>query len=484
VTKPLPLEHVSLVNGHATLKCFDCHVGPAAFAKPKACVDCHGPNHGGLTACGDCHDPRLNWKPKANFDHAAFFPLVGQHATLECAQCHPTGNFAAANPACVSCHGVRHGGLTACASCHTPAGFKPSTFKHSSVFALTGRHAKLACTSCHPKSAYAKAIGSPTSCSSCHGVKHGGLTACGSCHTTAGFVPSTFKHSSVWPLVGKHGALACSQCHPQRDFANPIGDKDSCTSCHGTEHGGLTACGSCHTPAGFKPSTFKHSSVWPLVGQHGTLACTACHPGGVFGEQIGSKDSCTSCHGVAHGGLTACGSCHTPAGFVPSTFRHETRWPLTGKHALLACTSCHPSNQYAQHADKSACTNCHGVFHGNQTRCEDCHTTAGFNLPKTITHPAPIVLGASHASMSCRVCHLSLEFNAPTKPCLDCHTAPHVAPTDCVRCHQPSVWTDVTKFRHDAIGSHTGIPYEDACVYCHTTGNYAVYTCSRCHFAF
>ena len=415
--RPVPKEHITLEYGHSVLSCFSCHIGPAAFESPKACVDCHGVRHGGLTQCGQCHDPSLQWRPKAGFDHDEFYVLSGLHRRVLCARCHPGGNFAAASPRCASCHGVKHGGLRDCSSCHTTSGFKPSTFRHSRVFVLTGRHARLRCTACHPKRLYARNISTGSGCVGCHGARHGGLTNCARCHTTTSFAPSTFRHSTVFVLVGAHSRLACTACHPGRRYASNIRTGPGCTGCHGSAHGGLKDCARCHTQTSFMPPTFKHSSIWPLTGAHARIECSKCHPRGDFTDAIGNPN---------------------------------------------------------------ACTNCHGVRHGNQTACEDCHTTTAFVPAKAVAHPGFPALGAKHAARSCRLCHPTLVFNGPTKPCRDCHTAPHVEPTDCLSCHRPTVWSEV-HFTHSDIGYHTGLPIGDICEYCHTTGNYGTYRCNRCH---
>jgi hypothetical protein len=419
--KPLPEGHVSLSGGHEGLVCFNCHVGKTAFTSPKHCVECHGVHHGGLTDCGRCHDPAMGaFKLKAGFTHTADFPLTGEHGTLGCAACHSKKlNFTTARPVCVNCHGVHHGGLTDCARCHTTKAFIPSKFWHSWVFALTGEHATLACTECHPGRRFASAIGEPNECVSCHGPHHGGLTDCAHCHNTTAFKPPTFRHYWVFRLVGQHRYLACTKCHPGRRYAHAIGQPDSCVSCHGPHHGGLTDCASCHTPRGFQPPDFKHSSVWPLTGKHAELACTKCHPGSDFAHPIGSPDHCT---------------------------------------------------------------NCHGVHHGNQTECEKCHTTAGFKPSKKIEHPVFPALGGEHAKRSCSLCHPGLNFSS-ARPCNDCHTAPHVGPTDCLRCHRPTVWTDI-HFHHADIGYHTQYPIEDACPKCHTEGDYTKYVCDQCHIPY
>lgn len=356
--KPVPKGHVSFENGHSELTCFSCHKGKNAFTAPVQCVACHGFHHGGLTDCFTCHDPSLHWKPKPGFSHNRFFKLTGKHKTLRCEKCHRGNTFGRLRPTCSACHGTRHGGFTDCSRCHTTSGFVPSTFRHWRVFTLTGAHARLRCSKCHPRNAYAS-------------VKGGGSTAC--------------------------------------------------VSCHGARHGGLRNCSRCHTTRSFTPSTFRHSSVWRLTGEHTSVPCRKCHPRSRYADVIGSPSRCTNCHGKAHGGLT---------------------------------------------------------------RCETCHSTKGFVPAKRIAHPVPPALGGEHAVRSCRLCHPTLVFSSPTKPCSDCHTAPHVGPTDCLRCHRPTVWSEVYFYTHSEIGYHTGIPFEDACIYCHTTGDFTQYTCTECHLPF
>jgi hypothetical protein len=437
--KPLPSNHLSLAGGHSTLACTDCHKSTTEPATARKCVDCHGTHHGGLRNCQDCHDPSRGWKPKANFNHDTFFKLVGIHKTLQCAQCHTNGKFAGTPRVCVGCHGKHHGGLTDCASCHTTSSFKPSTFKHSSVFVLTGQHTKLACTSCHPKKRYAHVIsGGSHRCVACHGKQHGGLTNCASCHTTSSFKPSTFKHSSVFVLTGQHKKLACTSCHPKKRYAHVIsGGSHRCVACHGKQHGGLSNCASCHTTKGFESTTFKHSSVFVLTGQHAKLAsedkCYKCHPGNAFTVVAGTK--CVDCHGSS-----------SPHG--------------------------------------SSVTK----------KCQTCHTTAGFD--QVSSYPAhPITLGTEHSSRACTLCHTSLVFSDATKSCSSCHTAPHVGPTDCLDCHTPTTWSDTT-FTHPVItGFGETAPhyytdfgsYPSGCVECHTSSSsipdFTAYSCTAagCH---
>ena len=469
--RPLPEDHLTLSGGHAGLSCVACHKRPAGYAKPRTCRSCHGDKHGGLKDCARCHDPVSGWD-NPSFNHEAVFRIAGRHLRLTCYQCHPRGDFASTSPACVSCHGVRHGGLRDCARCHTVAGFLPSTFRHSTVFRLSGGpHANLACGRCHPGSRFAQVRGE--TCVACHGPQHGGLVDCRRCHTSSGAVKSRFDHSAFLPLArGPHASLACTRCHPGGDFVAQRGA--TCITCHGPQHGGLVVCTPCHRSNGAVRTSFDHSAFPLAGGPHASLACTRCHPGGNFVAQRGA--TCTTCHGLRHGGLTTCVPCHAANGFVD----HSAFFELVGAHTSLACTACHGSPFHA--ASGTNCVDCHGVRHGNQTLCGDCHETTAFVPTKPIVHPAPIVLGTQHRMRSCRLCHPQLVFNDPTRPCSDCHTPPHVGPADCLRCHMPTVWTEVD-FTHPDVLPHS--LQEFACNECHVGGDFTIpreQICVTCHF--
>jgi hypothetical protein len=375
--KPLPSGHLSLAGGHATLACTDCHSQPKEPAVDRTCVDCHAkksPHGAGITGCQECHTPaRADWSPNPNFNHSQFFKLVGFHKTLKCAQCHTNGRFAGTPRVCVGCHGRQHGGLTDCASCHNTTAFIPSTFRHSSVFALTGRHAKLNCTRCHPKDQFARVIGGGSHrCVSCHGVQHGGLSDCASCHTTAGFEHTTFNHNSVFPLIGQHAVLAkeekCSQCHPDNKFAVVAGTH--CADCHANPHGaGIPGCQTCHTPVGFDVvGTFPGHPI-PLAGHHLSSPCTDCHPTLVFSS---AKDCASAgCHPTTpHVGPLDCLRCHYPTTFADDHFTHPAilNFTNTGPSPHTAfdfgayppgCVFCHPSGGSIPDFTGHSCTACH-----------------------------------------------------------------------------------------------------------------------------
>jgi hypothetical protein len=234
-------------------------------------------------------------------------------------------------------------------------------------------------------------------------------------------------------------------------------------------------CTPCHAANGAVHYPFDHAKFMPLAGgPHASLACVQCHPGGDYVAQRGA--TCVTCHGPQHGGLTKCSPCHLANGFVD----HATLFPLVGAHATLACTACHGSPFHP--ALGTACVDCHGVQHGNQTLCGDCHTPTAFIPTKAIAHPLPIILGAEHRSRPCRLCHPDLLFNAAPRPCSDCHTAPHVGPSDCVRCHMPTAWTDIS-FTHPNIDPHS--VQEFTCDQCHVGHDFTrprSQICITCHW--
>lgn len=418
--RPLPEDHLSLEGGHAGLGCFECHKGgvDTDVPSPRGCVDCHGEHHGGLRNCEDCHDPARGWSPIPGFDHSAFFKLEGKHAEIECGACHVGGRFAGTPKTCVGCHGTMHGGLTQCEKCHDPArGWKP--------------------------------------------------------------VPG-FDHSAFFKLEGKHAQAQCAECHKKGKFA---GTPTACRGCHPVAHKNLTQCEQCHTPRGFVPSTFDHDRHFKITGGHAKLSCIACHPKGIYD---GTPTVCTGCHGVAHGGLTACQDCHTTAGFRPSTFNHATRFKLVGAHAKVRCDKCHPGNRYASNIGRGSheCSACHKSPHGSGiAQCDSCHRPTKWSDILLRVHPGEISLGEAHASRSCRLCHPTLKFNDdPPKPCESCHLQDciHVGPTDCLRCHRPTAWSEVY-FTHPDIGVHEGTDLNRWCLKCHPGPDFTVVKCTSCH---
>jgi hypothetical protein len=428
-----------LVGVHTTQACATCHRNNVYAGTPSNCAGCHmanyqrttSPNHAAAgipTTCEQCHRPSdATFASSGPFNHNAFFPLVGVHATQACATCHKNNVYAGTPSACVGCHLANYqkttnpnhaaaGMPTTCDQCHRPS--DPSwtasgPFNHSAFFPLVGVHASQACATCHKNNVYA---GTPSACVGCHLANYqkttnpnhaaaGFGTSCDQCHraSDAAWTQGSFNHASVFPLVGVHATQACAACHTSGNYASA---PTTCVGCHLANYqqttnpnhasaGFGTTCDQCHRPtdATWLQGTFNHASVFALVGVHATQACTACHANGNFAS---APTTCVGCHltnyqqttnpnHAAAGFPTTCDTCHkaTDASWLQATFAH-TRFPITsGAHAGRPCAACHTTpNAFAAFS----CT----------TGCHDRATTDSHHIGRS---------GYRYDSLACYACH-------------------------------------------------------------------------------
>jgi hypothetical protein len=535
---PLSAAHASL---DGPLNCAKCHAG-GKESMTSRCVSCHREitwlverNRGfharaGRADCSSCHPDHagrdfalIKWPDGGaqRFDHARTgWALDGKHARLACEKCHTEsfrtspaaalapkgttpGGWVGLETTCASCHQDVHKsslGRT-CESCHTTTGWSPAPkFDHGRTqYPLTGKHAAVACDKCHTMVAGHAADGSVllaqfkplahADCVSCHRDPHQGrLTgACSSCHLTTSFASvegRTFSHDRTrYPLRGLHASVPCASCHAGYPARIDRPAFATCAGCHGDTHakrgtvgGAATDCASCHSVAGFKPSTF-------------TLARHA------------QSTRCASCHVDAHAGQLAtspgageCKACHAPSGWKPSTFgvrEHATlRFALTGRHAQISCASCHSATRrgpsttpatgtigsasVALKLDATTCDACHNDPHGGRYRaatsaqgtCASCHDTRAFR-PSTIDVQAhsrfSFALEGAHRAAPCVACHTTMRgtssYAIPNATCATCHATPHGAQFAkrpdggaCQSCHDLNGWTPASRFVHDANG--------------------------------
>jgi hypothetical protein len=295
-------------------------------------------------------------------------------------------------------------------------------------YPLRGRHASVACASCHdPRKAWGAKPAFAT-CGGCHRDAHGGRARlagkpvdCAACHSVDGFGSSIFTvaqhRSTAYPLEGRHASTRCDACHralppgPEGDawgtsrtlLAPPHG---SCEDCHVDPHRGAfrsaaarvraEACTACHGLEGFRPSRFDvaaHARTrFPLEGAHRATPCQACHaelasrsPGANGSRRDRplaftlAKRACADCHRNPHGDQfatrragSACETCHGLDAFAPaSRFDHgrDTGFELDGAHARTPCAGCHRTERLAGGATRV-------VYHPTPSRCESCHTDA------------------------------------------------------------------------------------------------------------
>lgn len=433
-------------------KCLACHKEIATLISKgrgfharegkKNCAHCH-PDHGGrdfaLVAWPD--------KTPEKFDHARTgWKLDGKHATLECRQCHSpahmTGEAASLaknrdhawvglDSNCKSCHDdVHKGALGAdCKSCHSTAAWRPvPRFDHARTkFPLTGRHAKVACASCHEAANLTLAhtakgevipLYKPLphdECSACHADAHKGAfgPTCSRCHTTVDFhvvEAGHFDHDRTrYPLRGKHATLACAVCHDEKTAWGRKPAFATCGGCHKDPHAGQATlagnavdCASCHAVSGFAPSTFTvvmHARThFPLEAAHASADCMKCHgrkPAGSAAQVTAAlggagvwfhpkSGRCVDCHRDPHegrfspGGERArsedCVACHDLAHFRPSRMdaaAHEhSRFPLQGAHRAVPCVACHSELGTAQVTSAGAQSL---LMRVDKRACRDCH---------------------------------------------------------------------------------------------------------------
>jgi len=380
---------------HASVSCTDCHDAPGVKGKnpPFArCLDCHTDPHAGTATlagavvdCASCHSVAGFALPTYTVaqHRQAKFALEGKHAQVACVACHvknPPGvaktqlgtSGILMRPAfsrCLDCHRDEHGGQLAtrpgggeCAACHNVVGWKPSTYTvadHAkATLALEGRHAGI-------------------DCAACHGATRTGL-----------------------PPLPNPGGLGRAR------FAFKLAERD-CVACHVDPHQGrfarggarpvATGCAGCHTTQRYRPSTIDVAAhdayAFKLEGAHRAVPCVGCHtdlrrPAAVSSLVLArwtgapmlftaKGQGCQSCHESPHGDQFAtradrgrCESCHGLDAFAPaSRFDHDrdTKFPLRGGHANVACSRCHPviaglgNGRTIRYRPVSGrCENCHG----------------------------------------------------------------------------------------------------------------------------
>ncbi len=326
-----------LLGKHREATCLDCHED-RTFASPATnCFGCHASDdrHEGRNEeeCETCHNPR-DWTD-TSFDHQrdTDFELLGNHALLQCDDCHSDDPYAdKIKPVCISCHVEddnhdAHNGQE-CGNCHNNSDWTESTFVHNlqTDYTLNGAHKEVLCNDCHIEPIFEAELN--TTCDSCHlddDAHEKSLgTQCENCHTEVSWQdPVFFDHDlTSFPLLGKHSEKECTDCHTNQAF----GDTGSeCTGCHKEEdpHRGYFSqvCGACHNPVGWDKVTFDHDlqTQFPLAGAHVRVSCEECHRSPL--EKIKAIDgNCRTCHRAhdVHDGEfgTDCGRCHTADSFT------------------------------------------------------------------------------------------------------------------------------------------------------------------------
>jgi hypothetical protein len=482
----------ALKGKHAGAACEKCHVAGKKWREaPQDCVACHrkdDKHKGSLGAkCADCHAESA-WKD-VKFDHdSTRFPLTGKHSDVKCGDCHRDNVYKDTPKTCVACHRKvddqkGHKGLFGdkCDACHVTKAWKPSVFNHDTdtKYLLKGKHRMTVCKDCHTGNLYKEKLSQE--CYSCHKKddKHKETLGrnCDSCHSEKSWKESPkFDHAKTqFPLLGKHANADCKDCHKSTLFREAPKD---CYSCHQKDdkHRGNLGknCTECHAEQGWKATEgrFQHDKTqFPLRNAHAKPAvqCAACHKD--LQSMRGTPLSCVACHKKDDKHETQlgdrCERCHNDQSWKKTSFDHaRSRFPLTGRHQIAECKSCHTNWRYRD-APRD-CLACHKKDDKHQqtlgARCENCHNTRAWAL-WSFDHDTRTTykLEGLHAKVSCDQCHKAPapagKDAAPlVTTCIACHRAKDVHGGGfgqrCELCHQVTGWKKVK--------SRAALPADDA----------------------
>jgi hypothetical protein len=497
----------TLVGQHNVVDCKNCHTNLVFKQAEPGCSTCHTDIHQETVGldCSKCHTPKSWMVEDINGLHqVSRFPLVGNHLTADCVQCHSRYidlYFEPLDIDCLSCHQQDYNSTTS--PNHTEAGFSTDCMLCHSItsdewagasiihdfFPLIGGHAIQDCFACHEQGG--NFTGLTQECYSCHQqdyenvqdpnhLEAGFPTDCEQCHNINGWSPANFDHNqTIFPLTGKHITVNCSDCHTGGYAGTPT----DCFACHQQDYETVsdpnhvsgnfpTDCIQCHTTDGWEGADYDHNQTdFPLTGAHMAVDCASCHTNGF----TRTPTDCYSCHQQDYESIMDpnhiqnnfsidCTQCHTTNNWIEVIFDHSTtNFELTGAHINTDCLSCHQDGFAGTPTD---CFSCHSDDYNNTTNpnhqaasfpntCEDCHTTTAWT-PANFDHDGqyfPIYSG---------------KHNGKWDECIECHTIPNdFSLFSCIDCHEHSNQSELDN-KHLGI---EGYVYEsNACFECHPTG--------------
>src|SRR5262249_49694555 len=118
----------------------------------------------------------------------------------------------------------------------------------------------------------------------------------------------------------------------------------------------------------------------------------------------------------------SCGSCHDAVRWKPdSVFAHDTqtKFKLTGKHALATCRACHRGKepwQFERFAPAIQCMQCHKHENVHERKftnaqCLGCHRMSGVKQAK----------GSAESRFHGPKSTFPLDGGHVSVPCIDCH---------------------------------------------------------------
>jgi len=365
------------------------------------------------------------WKKSGGFNHySTNFPLLGQHASVDCKNCHDNLVFENASTECMSCHTDIHQQTVGsdCTRCHTMDNWlvdNITELHQDNGFPLLGIHAEVSCDACHQSETMLRFDRIGNDCLNCHLKDYNATTDpnhldagfsvdCNICHNINAFDWSSENIiHDFFPLTKGHKISNCSVCHTNGSFSNTPSD---CFVCHEANYNNAqnpnhvssnfpTNCADCHTTEiGWRPAEFaNHDNFYVLKDSHADIAnnCTACHtdgfsntPNTCFGCHADNYNATSNPNHISAGFPTDCESCHTEKAWQPADFDHKQYFPIfSGKH----------KNEW------NDCVECH-TTQGNFAvfSCIDCHQ---HNNANSLAGEHDEVSGYSFSSPACYNCH-------------------------------------------------------------------------------
>lgn len=190
------------------------------------------------------------------------------------------------------------------------------SFNHNSTeLPLKGQHAKINCRQCHISLVFSEA---KSQCFDCHRDVHESTTGsdCSRCHTSDSWLVTNINEIhrlSRFPLMGAHRTTDCAMCHKSESMLRFDVGGINCIDCHQAEFLATTSpnhsqvgfsqeCVSCHpvNATQWAGSGFNHN-FFPLSLAH-SISCNECHTDGSYS---GLNPDCSSCHQAAFQSATA-----------------------------------------------------------------------------------------------------------------------------------------------------------------------------------
>ncbi|HHM20687.1 MAG TPA: hypothetical protein ENJ20_01575 [Bacteroidetes bacterium] len=298
-----------------------------------------------------------------------------------------------------------------------PEGAEQRTFfSHTKTgFPLTGQHAVIDCRDCHRSLVFSEAR---SECISCHTDLHQMTVGddCTRCHSTENWLVDNITQlhqDNGFPLFGNHITAACNQCHTSETELRFDRIGNDCINCHLEDFTATTSpdheaagyskdCMICHdvtSPSWEWIAGYANHSFFPLTDGHDIADCNACHTNGDF---TNTPTDCFACHEDDFRSTTS--PDHEAGGFpMDCSLCHNTQpgWPATdfSQHDQIYF----PIFSGKHKGEWNDCTECHttpGDF--KSFSCIDCHE---HNNPAKLAREHDDVSGYSFSSPACYSCH-------------------------------------------------------------------------------